>query len=298
VTTVRWQPVAVGAGLLLPPVVLAAAVWPDGGGGGGRGPGDVEAELGPGDAADGTSDGFGPVGYLVTGPGTLTIDVDAEGWDPTLTIVDPDSGRQLDYNDDREGSLNSRLVVRLDDDESVVAQVRSLNGPPGGRFTIAVSGGDEGDGDVGSEGGEAAGEPFTAPITEPIVVEGQGFSVRLYTEASGSTCLEVESANSGSGTCGSTLADLVQRGGFGGSSDGRTSTIDVVSLVGPEVAEVVAVLLDGSEVPMQLLALPGRVEQVVVGQFRVSGDVFERGGSGVGIELRDADGDVLETWVA
>jgi hypothetical protein len=306
----RWQSLAVGAGLLLPPVALAAAVWPDDASGQGPRGGEIEAELAPGDEDTATSNGVSSIDFLVTGPGTLTIDVEANDFDPTVTTVDPDSGRQLDYNDDRgDGSLNSRLVVDLGDGESVVAQVRSLNGPPGGRFTIAVSGGGDGDGDDGDDGGDdgAAGEtegdgdlaaePFTEPLgDDPIVVEGAGYTVRLYTDETGSSCIDVQSANSGSGTCASSIDGLVQRGGFGGSSDGRTSTIEVASLVGPEVSEAVGVLADGSEVPLELLELPGRVEQVVVGRIRVGGDAFDRPSTGVAIVLRDDNGDVLETW--
>jgi hypothetical protein len=298
---VRWQPFAVAAGLAVPPVVLALAVWPSAASDGrGAGFDDAEAELTAGDDERGTTNGLSSTDYLISGAGVLQIDVDGPTFDPTLTLVDPETGAQLDYNDDTNG-LNPSLTVELEDGETVRAQVRSLGGPPGGAFTISVTalGGDgvEGGGDGSATTAAAVGEPFEAPIgDEPIVVNEAGYTITLR-EDGANVCLEVESRSSGSGTCGSTLRDLVQPGGFGGSSDGRTSTIDVVTLVGPEVASAVVVLLDETAIDLALVALPGRLEQVVVGQVRVGGDAFERpGGSGATVVFSDADGEVLESY--
>lgn len=166
-----------------------------------------------------------------------------------------------------------------------------------------ADGGGAGDGAGGlAADEEVAGDdaPFEAPLgDEPIEVDAPG-GVRIrLSERDGQVCMDVELATSGSGVCGSSLRDLVQHGGFGGSSDGRTSTIDVVTLVGPEVASAVAVHGDGDELAMELVAIPGRVEQVVVGQIRAAGDVFARpGGSGWSLELRDEGGDVIESFPA
>jgi hypothetical protein len=134
---VRWQSVAVAAGLAAPPLLLAAAVWPDPGGEGTGSSAGVEGELGPGDDDRAGTDGLSSTDFLVTGPGVLRIDVDGPTFDPTLTLVDPDTGEQLDYNDDSD-DLNPSLTVELDEGETVRAQVRSLGGPPGGSFTIRV----------------------------------------------------------------------------------------------------------------------------------------------------------------
>ena len=140
----RWQPFAIAAGLAAPPVALAIAVWPstsaaeraDGA------TGEPEAELALGDSDRGTTNGIGSTDYLIVGPGLLRVDVDGPGFDPTLTFVDAESGEQIDYNDDTN-DLNPALAIELDDGESVLAQVRSLGGPPGGAFTITVSEFDE-----------------------------------------------------------------------------------------------------------------------------------------------------------
>lgn len=130
---------ALTAALLAPPVLLAAAVWPEGGiSVGGGGDDEVEAELGEGDSESATTNGVTSTNFLIVGPGQLRIDVLGPDFDPTLTLVDPDSGEQLAYNDDFV-DLNPSLAVQLDDGESVLAEVRSLGGPPGGRFEISVS---------------------------------------------------------------------------------------------------------------------------------------------------------------
>lgn len=158
----RWQPFAVGAALLAPPVLLAAAVWPDDGLGGGAG--GIEAELGEGDSEVATTNGLTSTDFLIVGPGQLRISVDGPGWDPTLTILDPESGVQLGYNDDFD-DLNPSLVVELDEGESVRAQVRSLRGPPGGRFEISVrETGDLPDVGGGAIGGGTDGAPGAGPV--------------------------------------------------------------------------------------------------------------------------------------
>lgn len=134
----RWQPVAVAAALAAPPVALLAAVWPSSAEPANGGTtGDPEAELEAGETDEGATNGVSSTDYLVTGGGRLRIDVDGPGFDPTLTLVDPDSGQQLDFNDDADG-LNPSLEIDLGDGGSVLAQVRSLGGPPGGTFTISI----------------------------------------------------------------------------------------------------------------------------------------------------------------
>lgn len=163
----RWQPFAVTAALLAPPVLLAVAVWPAGGiGGDGDG---VEAELGEGDSEVATTDGFTSTDFLIVGPGQLRIDVEGPGWDPTLTLVDPDSGEQLAYNDDFV-DLDPSLAVELDEGETVRAQVRSLTGPPGGRFEISVSATDDLPDAGGAVGGGAGGG---GPVAPPPLLPGQ-----------------------------------------------------------------------------------------------------------------------------
>jgi hypothetical protein len=186
---VRWQPIAVTAALLAPPVLLAAAVWPEGGIGGDGGD-DVEAELGEGDSEVATTDGFTSTDFLIVGPGQLRIDVEGPGWDPTLTLIDPDSGEQLAYNDDFQ-DLNPSLAVQLDDGEVVRAQVRSLGGPPGGRFEISVSATEDlpdVDGDdvgVGVGGGVDPGGPLDGTIPDlPVTVVGD---LAAGAEAEGTT---------------------------------------------------------------------------------------------------------------
>lgn len=77
------------------------------------------------------------------------------------------------------------------------------------------------------------------------------------------------------------------------------STIDVLTLVGPEVASAVAIEPGGDVSDLDVLAIPGRVERFVVGRIRSAGDAFSRpGGSGVTIELRDADGGAIESFAA
>ena len=185
----RWQPIALTAALLAPPVLLAAAVWPEGGIGGDGG-GDVEAELGEGDSEVATTDGFTSTDFLIVGPGQLRIDVEGPGWDPTLTLIDPETGEQLAYNDDFQ-DLNPSLAVQLDDGESVRAQVRSLGGPPGGRFEITVRatddlpdvGGD--DVGVGVGGGADPGGPVVTVVSDlPVEVVGD---LTAGSEAGGST---------------------------------------------------------------------------------------------------------------
>lgn len=174
----RWQSIAVAAGLAAPPVLLAAAVWPEESSADAGFP-EAEAELSPGDRDQGTTNGISSTDYLITGEGPMRIDVDGPAFDPTLTLVDPDTGEQLAYNDDSNG-LNPSLTVELDEGESVRAQVRSLSGPPGGRFTISVVGGvnleDLGQGGgqdgiiVGGSGEVIISRPAPAPPT--TIVEG------------------------------------------------------------------------------------------------------------------------------
>jgi hypothetical protein len=177
---VRWQPIALTVALLAPPVLLAAAVWPEDGIGGGAGDG-VEAELGEGDRETSSTDGFTSTDFLVVGPGQLRIDVEGPGWDPTLTLIDPDSGEQLAYNDDFV-DLNPSLAVELGEGDSVRAQVRSLGGPPGGRFVISVSATDDApDAGSGADGG-AAGGGGADPVAPPPVLPGQGQSATTIVE--------------------------------------------------------------------------------------------------------------------
>jgi hypothetical protein len=137
---VRWQPFAVAALLAAPPVALLGAVWPSSAepaGGGGAAAGDPEEELTAGEDAEGATNGISSTDFLITGEGELRIDITGPVFDPTLTLIDPDTGDQLDFNDDSNG-LDPSLTVNLGDGGSVLAQVRALGGPPGGPFTIAV----------------------------------------------------------------------------------------------------------------------------------------------------------------
>ena len=302
--SLRWQPFAVAAGLLAPPVGLAAWVWPASASAGS----DTDTALAVGDETDGTVAPGGVATFEITADadGTVRIDVVGRGNDPTLTVVDED-GDQLGFNDDTDG-LDSSLEVDLDAGQVVDAEVRSFGGEPMA-FTIRVRSTD-GDGDDGDDADPDAGtattvagdvEAFEEPLgDEPIEVEGpDGLRITLREDGQNGVCLESERAGGGSGTCGATLEDLRQAGGFGGSSDGRTSTIEVLSMVGPEVASAVAILPGGDELDLAILAIPGRVEQFVAGQIRLAGDAFSRpGGSGVTIELRDADGAVIESFSA
>jgi hypothetical protein len=313
----RWQPFVVAAGLLAPPLGLAVAVWPASASGGDGG--DADTELAVGDDADGTVGPGGVTVYELTvaEDGAVRIDVLGRGGDPTLTVRD-DDGRELGFNDDTDG-LDSSVEVDVDAGQVLHAEVRSFSGEAMA-FTIRVrsagagdGGGDGGGG--GDDGREGDDEPSAGPDTtipgdveafgaplgdEPIEIDGPGgLRITLREDGGGGVCLESQRPNGGSGTCGGTLADLRGTGGFGGSFDGRVSTIDVLTMVGPEVAAAVAVDPTGDETTLDLLAIPGRVEQFVVGQLRFAGDAFSRpGGSGVVIELRDADGDVVESFPA
>jgi hypothetical protein len=165
---VRWQPLAVAAGFAAPPILLAAMVWPEPSPAGGASTNDVEAELEVGDTDRSATNGLSSVDYLVRGDGIVRIDVDGPAFDPTLTLVDAESGEQLDYNDDTNG-LNPSLVVELDEGEEVRVQVRSLGGPPGGAFTIEVVEADASDavgaGADGDGGILATIPPEVAPTT-------------------------------------------------------------------------------------------------------------------------------------
>ena len=176
---VRWQPLAVAAGFAAPPLLLAVLVWPDPAPAGGASGSDVEAELEVGDTDRGATNGVSSVDYLISGEGIIRIDVDGPTFDPTLTLVDTESGEQLDYNDDTNG-LNPSLTVDLDEGEEVRAQVRSLGGPPGGAFTIRVVEGDAGDavggagvgGDSGIDGGGSRILTTIPPDAVPTTVVG------------------------------------------------------------------------------------------------------------------------------
>jgi hypothetical protein len=161
---VRWQPFAVTAALLAPPVLLAAAVWPEGGIGGGGG--DIEAELGEGDSETATTDGLSSTDFLVVGPGQLRIDVAGGDFDTTLTLVDPDSGEQIAFNDDVQG-WDPSLVVELDEGASVRAQVRSFDGSAG-RFVISVRAADD-----APAPGDDAGAGVRVPVEPPPLAPGQ-----------------------------------------------------------------------------------------------------------------------------
>ena len=147
----RWQPFAVAAGLLAPPVVLAVAVWPASASDGS----DTDTELAVGDETDGTVGPGGVASFEITAAddGSVRIDVLGRGNDPTLTVVDED-GSELAFNDDTDG-LDSSVELDLDEGQVVTAQVRSFSGEPIA-FTIRVrAAGDGGDG-----GGDAGGGGF------------------------------------------------------------------------------------------------------------------------------------------
>jgi hypothetical protein len=171
---VRWQPIAVAAALAAPPVALAILVWPTdaSAGGGGGSDGEIEASLAPGDSADGTVSGTLSADFEIVGDGSgpLVVRVAGGGLDSTLTLVDPESGDQLDYNDDTDG-LDPALPVELDDGETVVAEVRSLGGEPGS-FTISVDlddgSDDDGDG-AGRDGGGGVRVFPPGPATTIVV---------------------------------------------------------------------------------------------------------------------------------
>lgn len=137
----RWQPVAVAAALAAPPVMLTVLVWPSGAAPAPPREDRVEASLGPGDAIDGNVSGTFSADYEIVGAGDrLRVAVAGDGGlDTTLTLVDPDTGEQLDFVDDTDG-LDPALAVDLDDGDTVIAEVRSLSGRPGS-FTISVTAG-------------------------------------------------------------------------------------------------------------------------------------------------------------
>lgn len=301
----RWQPVAAIAGLAAPPVVLAALVWPAGAEGGAGGGDPIELEIG--EAADGQVLGNGVTTYELTAEvdGPVRIDVLGRGQDPTLTVVDAESGDELGFNDDTDGT-DSRLVLDLEEGQVILAEVRSFDGSSIA-FTIRArrAAEDDLDGEAGGPGttipADGAVEAFEEPIgDEPIEVDlPSGGSLRIY-EQGREVCMDVQRPDGGYGSCGQSLADLAQPGGFGGSYDGRVSIMDIVTLVGPEVASAAAVAGDDDDpIELDVVELPGRVEQVVIGQLRFPGDVFARpGGSGYVVELRDADGVLIESFPA
>jgi hypothetical protein len=145
----RWQPFAVLAALAAPPVALAVLVWPsNASASGGPGTDDVQATLHVGDAVDGDVSGTLTSDYEIVGDGSGPVRVSVVGvdqFDTTLTLVDPDSGDQIDFIDDDGDSLDPALSVDLDDGESAIAEVRSLGGEPGS-FTISVASDDGSDG--------------------------------------------------------------------------------------------------------------------------------------------------------
>ena len=168
----RWQPFAVVAALAAPPLLLAVLVWPSGASAVDAGGDDdeVAAELHPGDSEQGTVSGSASADYLIVGNGEnpVRIDVDgAVGLDATLTLVDPESGESLDYNDDTN-ELDPQLVIDLDDGETVRAEVRSLGGNAGS-FEISVRTDDDGADDAG-DGGPVETAPPRPNRPGPTVV--------------------------------------------------------------------------------------------------------------------------------
>jgi hypothetical protein len=174
----RWQPFAVAAALAAPPVALAILVWPvdASADGGGSDDGEVEATLGPGESADGTVSGTVSSDYEIVGDGSgpLVLRVVGDGFDSTLTLVDPESDDQLDFDDDTDGA-DPALSLDLDEGESVIAEVRSFSGEPGS-FTILVelddgSGADDGESE-GEEGGRGGGVRVFPPGPATTIVGG------------------------------------------------------------------------------------------------------------------------------
>lgn len=170
----RWQPFAVAVALAAPPVVLAILVWPTSV----SADVEVEATLAPGESADGSVSGTLSTDYEVVGDGSgpvrITVTAEEEGFDATLTLVDPDGGDR-GFNDDTNG-VNPELTIDLDDGETVIAEVRSLNGPPG-NFTIRVATGDEdevstsGGGGGGRDGGVRVFPPAPGGVATTIIID-------------------------------------------------------------------------------------------------------------------------------
>lgn len=169
----RWQPIAVLAGLAAPPVALAVLVWPASAPAGGSRDGEVEATLSAGDAADGSVSGTLSRDYEIVGDGgpvRITV-AGIPGFDATLTLIDPDSGDQIGFNDDAsDGNRDAELTVELGPDETVIAEVRSLGGAPGD-FTISVEGLEGGAVAPTTVGGVRV-EPATTGPPEPAVPVG------------------------------------------------------------------------------------------------------------------------------
>ncbi len=93
----------------------------------------------PGDELDGEIAFNGVVSYAVVGTGEdLVVGVQGDAIDTTLTVLDAESGTQLDYIDDANG-LDPELQLSLDEGQEVTVEVRELGGQPG-TFTISLEG--------------------------------------------------------------------------------------------------------------------------------------------------------------
>ncbi len=137
----RWlRRLGVGALLVAPVIVVAVVAWPepsptveafD--------PNDDGGALQPGDDLEGDIAFNGVVAYAVVGTGDdLVVGVRGDGIDTTLTVLDAESGEQLDYIDDANG-LDPELLLSLEEGRAVTVEVRELGGQPGS-FTIYLDG--------------------------------------------------------------------------------------------------------------------------------------------------------------
>ena len=130
----RWQRVLVGCALAAPVAVVLVVAWPDDAAPERRDPpAELEVdqgEIGPDSEVEVDVPAQGAVVFVVVGiGGPVTMRVEGDGFDSTLTVVDAD-GDQLAYNDDTDG-LDPQVQFDLEVDEELTVEVRSFGGMPG-----------------------------------------------------------------------------------------------------------------------------------------------------------------------
>jgi len=143
--------------------------------------------------------------------------------------------------------------------------------------------------DSSESGADPTGVAFEDPVDEvhalEIEVEDGSVLVTLRPDFA-SVCLELQSFNSGSATCG-TLRDLARVPAMVNVLPG---SVEVAGLTVPEAERLVITGPDGSEVEGVIDELPGRPERVYVARAS-----FEGAGDGSAtMQLLDGDGEVLE----
>ncbi|MBA2280977.1 MAG: hypothetical protein H0W25_07035 [Acidimicrobiia bacterium] len=135
--------IGVAALLVAPPAVVAVLAWPDPEPDPGLEAVDPDLDGGPlalGDDLDGELAFNGVAAYDVVGTGRdVVVGVRGDGIDTTLTALDVETGEQLGYIDDANGSLDPELALSLDDGQAVRVEVRELGGRPG-TYSIHLDG--------------------------------------------------------------------------------------------------------------------------------------------------------------